>query len=56
MIFTSEEDLQMIIQAIENEDYQDAINLIKEIIEEEKIYQKLIRILKYIKKKSYGNC
>ncbi len=47
MIFTQEEDLQMIIQAIENEDYQDAINLIKEIIEEEKIYQKLIRILKY---------
>jgi ribosomal protein L22 len=38
MIFTSEEDLQMIIQAIKNEDYQDAINLIKEIIEEEKIY------------------
>jgi|TARA_B100000035_G_scaffold200248_1_gene171265 hypothetical protein len=38
MIFTQEEDLQMIIQAIENEDYQDAINLIKEIIEEEKIY------------------
>ena len=47
MIFTQEEDLQMIIQAIENEDYQDAINLIKEIIEEEKIYQKLIRIFKY---------
>jgi len=38
MVFVSEEDLQMIIQAIENEDYQDAINLVKEIIKEEKIY------------------
>lgn len=38
MVFVSEEDLKMIIQAIENEDYQDAINLVKEIIEEEKIF------------------
>ena len=35
MIFISEEDLQMIIQAIENEDYQDIINLVKKIIKEE---------------------
>ena len=40
MIFTSEEDLQMIIQAIENEDYQDAISLIKEISERKKFTKK----------------
>jgi len=37
MIFTSEEDIDMVIFAIENGDYEDAIKLLIEIKEENKL-------------------
>jgi len=37
MIFTSEEDIDMVILAIENGDYEDAIKLLIEIKEENKL-------------------
>ena len=37
MVFVSEEDLKMIIQAIENEDYQDAIKYYGNVIDKPNI-------------------
>lgn len=37
MIFVSKEDLEQVILAISNGDYEDAIKLLEEIIEEESL-------------------
>jgi ribosomal protein L22 len=37
MIFVSQEDLEQVILAIRNRDFEDAIKLLEEIIEEESI-------------------